>query len=87
MTAKEAYTRAKQLAQAGQYEAALQALIGYDHPKVEALRQQIREAAARRDAKSGTVKQDEKQTKKRQLSLLPLLLVVVMDVLKKESAA
>jgi hypothetical protein len=87
MTAKEAYTRAKQLAQSGQYEAALQALIGYDHPKVEALRQQIREAAARRDAKSGTVKQDEKQTKKRQLSLLPLLLVVVMDVLKKESAA
>jgi hypothetical protein len=78
MTAKEAYTRAKQLAQSGEYEAALQALIGYDHAKIEALRQQIREAIA---AKSGSVAQEEKQEKakatKRQLSLLPLLIVVL----------
>jgi hypothetical protein len=55
MTAKEAYTQAKQLAQSGQYEAALQALIGYDHPKVEALRQQIREAMAAKNAKPSVV--------------------------------
>lgn len=81
MTTKEAYERAKQLAQQGNYEAALQTLIGYDHPKIEALRQQIQEAAARRDASSGTVTQEEKQVKaqakKRQLSLLPLLVVVL----------
>lgn len=87
MTTKEAYERAKALAQRGEYEAALQALIGYEHPKIEALRQQIREAAGTRkpkqevtsEAVAAGIKQAEKE-KGKAMGQGCLVLIAIMVV-------
>lgn len=78
MTPKEAHSRAKELAQAGQYEKALQALIGHDHPKIAELRRQIETAAQTAKAED---KQPNKSTKpKKGIDFVGLLIALVIFI-------